>query len=532
MLTVTINTQKNDYDNHATSADRQSIYATMLLSLEGGVVRSVQEELTEQILAARKSATARARAPHSRLSLLLDSDSFVEYGALAGRTSKADDNITADGLVGGVGNIAGAPVVVACYDTDLLDGQQSDRNLRKMAKLLYLSAEHRWPFVCFADGKGARPDDPRSPPPIAVTPRGRFDLLDGLAEINGWAPTVSIVGGACHDGHAAIAMLTDCTITVKNATFQAHGGPAISAEDYAQAGNVDLIVATEAEAIAAARRYLEFYLLATADAVTVPENAAQIGDVIPENRRRPYDMRNVMTALVDQDSALELAPKWGRSMLTAFARLGGRTIGVYANQPKSPLAGAIDADAADKAARFIELCDAYDYPIVSLIDNPGYMVGPKAERDGIARHHARPLAALHHRSVPLYAVQLRKAYGLGPYAMSGWGSARRVPELRLAWPSVESGGMSLEGAAYLVKRKEILAAENSEEALRIRDTYAESMRDANSGLRAARSYQFDDVILPAETRPRIISMLHKLRPREMPKPQQEGGHKRHTIDLR
>ena len=243
-------------------------------------------------------------------------------------------------------------------------------------------------------------------------------------------------------------------------------------------------------------------------------------------------MRKVVEALVDLGSALELAPKWGRSMLTALARMGGRTIGVYANQPKSPLAGAIDSDAADKAARFVELCDAYDYPIISLIDNPGYMVGPKAEREGIARHHARPLAALHHRSVPLYAVQLRKAYGLGPYAMSGWGSARRVPELRLAWPSVESGGMSLEGAAYLVKRKEIMAAESPEEALSIRDAYAETMRDANSGLRAARSYQFDDVIVPAETRPKIISMLEKLPRRELPRPQQDGGRKRHSIDLR
>ncbi len=239
-----------------------------------------------------------------------------------------------------------------------------------------------------------------------------------------------------------------------------------------------------------------------------------------------------MNALVDKDTALELAPAWGRSMLTALARMGGRTVGIYANQPKSPLAGAIDAAAADKAARFVELCDAYEFPIISLIDNPGYMVGPKAEQEGIARHHARPLAALHHRSVPLYAVQLRKAYGLGPYAMSGWGSAQRMPEMRLAWPSVESGGMSLEGAAYLVKRKEIRAAKNSAEALAIRDEYAEKMRDVNSGLRAGRSYQFDDVIAPAETRPRILAMLRRLPSPKVPATASDGGIKKHTIDLR
>ena len=497
----------------------------------------MQDDLIEQIQRAR-AAAAEARAqgrastsPHMRIERLIDVDSFVEYGPLAGRTAKVDDPIVADGLIGGVGTIANAPVVVASYDVDALGGAQSDRNQRKFAKLLYLAVEHRWPLVVFADGVGARPDEPRAPPPIAVTPRGRFDLLDGLAELNGWAPTVSIVSGECRDGHAAIAMLTDFTVATQAAHFRVQDGPEVAAVDHAKAGNVDLVVADEAAAIDAARAYLDFYVQAHRDDTEPPAGSDEIADVIPENRRRPYDMRAVMARLVDADSALELSPSWGRSMLTAVARLGGHTVGIYANQPKSPLAGAIDADAADKAARFVELCDAYGYPIVSLIDNPGYMVGPRAEKQGIARHHARPLAALHHRSVPLYSVQLRKAYGLGPYAMSGWGSARRMPDLRLAWPSVESGGMSLEGAAYLVKRKEILAAESSEEALRIRDDYAEKMRDANSGLRAARSYQFDDVILPAETRPRIIAMLDKLAP---PKREtaRDGGRKHHSIDLR
>ena len=212
-------------------------------------------------------------------------------------------------------------------------------------------------------------------------------------------------------------------------------------------------------------------------------------------------------------------------MITAFARLGGHTIGIFANQPTSRLAGAIDAEAADKAARFVELCDAYEFPLVSFIDNPGYMVGPQAEQEGIARHHARPLSALHHRSVPLYSVQLRKAYGLGPYAMSGFGSSRVMPDLRLAWPSVESGGMSLEGAAYLVKRKEILAASSPEEARAIRDSYAETMRDAASGLRAGRTFAFDDIVHPLETRDRILAMLERV-------PRRFGAAKKHPIDLR
>lgn len=505
----------------------------------------MQDGLIEQIEAARRDGLDAARpgvvdAAHAngrlsareRLALLLDAGSLTEFGGLAGKTTKVDDVVAADGLVGGVGEVAGRPVVVASYDVSADGGRQSDRNLRKMAKLLYLAVEHRWPFVCFTDGAGARADEPLVPPPIAVTPRGRFDLLDGLAELNGWAPTIAVVSGECNEGHSAIAMLSDLVVATEGSSIAAHAGPSIPIKDYAKSGDVDLVVSGEIEAIEVTRRYLELYLRPLIAESEIAEDALQIADVIPENRRRPYDMRKVMNALVDKDSALELAPAWGRSMLTALARLGGRTVGIYANQPKSPLAGAIDAAAADKAARFVELCDAYDLPIVSLIDNPGYMVGPKAEREGIARHHARPLAALHHRSVPLYAVQLRKAYGLGPYAMSGWGSAQRMPELRLAWPSVESGGMSLEGAAYLVKRKEILAAKDAAEALAIRDGYAEKMRDANSGLRAGRSYQFDDIIAPSDTRPRLIEMLRRVPVRDVRPTAVDGGLKKHPIDLR
>ena len=174
---------------------------------------------------------------------------------------------------------------------------------------------------------------------------------------------------------------------------------------------------------------------------------------------------------------------------------------------------------------FVELCDAYELPLVSFVDNPGYMVGPDAEREGIARHHARPLSALQHRTVPLYTVQVRKAYGLGPYAMSGYGSSHRMPDLRLAWPTVESGGMSLEGAAYLVKRREIKAAATPEEARAIRDDYANDMRDVASGVRAGRTYAFDDVVLPEETRERIIGMLRRTR-------RSLGPTKKHPIDPR
>jgi len=487
--------------------------------------------------AARPDAVAAIHAAgqftaRERLETLFDSGSFVEYGVLAEAAPDDPGAAPADGLVAGAGRIAGQPVVAASYDQTVLDGTQSERNTRKLTRILYLANAHRWPFVCFVDGAGARPNQPRDGPAIAVGSPARWDILDGLAELSGWAPTVAILSGTAIDGHISIAMLCDFVVATEDSTIGSHEPPDSadtpasptrrSAAEYESRGDLDLLVDDEPAAIAAARSYLTYYL-AERESGPPADDAAAIADIIPDGRRRPYEMRKVIRSFADADSVLELRPNWARSMITAFARLNGRTVGIFANQPKSPLAGAIDADAADKAARFIELCDAYEFPLVSFVDNPGYMVGPQAERAGIARHHARPLAALQHRSVPLYSVQLRKAYGLGPFAMSGFGSSRTAPDLRLAWPSVESGGMSLEGAAYLVKRKEILAAKTPQEGLEIRDAYANKMRELASGIRAGRTYSFDDVLLPHETRDRISAMV-EMTTRRLP------GVKKHPID--
>ena len=496
----------------------------------------MEEKLVQQIQEARIRAMRASRPDRSgqlhareRLSQLLDSESFVEYGVLAGATSSPEDDSAADGLVAGAGQIFAKPVVTASYDTGVLNGTQSERNQRKLGRLIYLAIRHRWPLILFVDGDGARPGDPKPAPPIVVAPRGRWDVYDGLAELSGWAPTVAVVSGRALDGNAGIAMLSDFVVATRDSTLGSRDPSSAepverSVEDYAKTGNIDLLVDDEHAASDAVKRYLSYYLqdYPTGEPSTTHD---EIASIIPDNRRRPYDMRKVIRAFADGDSVLELGATWGRSMLTAFARLKGRSVGIFANQPKSPIAGAIDSDAADKSARFIELCNTYELPLISFIDNPGYMVGPQAEREGMARHHARPLMALHHRTVPLCSVQIRKAYGLGPYSMSGFGSGRSVPELRLAWPTVESGGMSLEGAAYLVKRKEILAAESEEEALSIRDAYAEKMRDMASGLRAGRNFMFDDIIQPLETRDRISAILERI-------PRIFNPTKKHPIDSR
>lgn len=483
----------------------------------------------DQILQARADAAAGCADARRRLTALFDAGSFVEYGPLAGRSSEVEDTATADGLVGGVGELSGRPIAAASYDRSVADGTQSDRNQRKLAKLIYLARTNRWPLVVFLDGDGARVDDHRPPPPIVVYTRGRWDSYDGMAELSGWAPTVAVITGRVLDGHAGLGFLCDLVIGVAGASVGGRDGERIATrpvEALAARGDIDVVVPDEAAAVEAVQRYLAYWFDAPGSGASVPSaTAGSIGAIVPDNRRRAYDMRKLIAAFADEDSVFELGRGWAPSMVTALARLGGRSVGIFANQPLSPNAGAIDSVAADKAARFVELCDAYELPLISFVDNPGYMVGPDAERGGIARHHARPLSALHHRTVPLYSVQVRKAYGLGPYAMSGYGASRLVPELRLAWPSVESGGMSLEGAAYLVKRKEIQAAATPQEARAIRDGYAEQMRDVASGVRAGRTYSFDDVVLPEETRDRIITMLHRTA-RTLP------AAKKHPIDPR
>ena len=341
-----------------------------------------------QILDARSAALAGCADARRRIAALVDDGSFVEYGPLAGRTSGVEDSAPADGLVAGVGAIDGHAVVAAAYDRGVLGGTQSDRNQRKLAKLIYLARTNRWPLVVWADGDGARRDDARPVPPIVVYTRGRWDVYDGLAELSGWVPTVAVVPTQALDGHAGLAFLCDVVIGVSGARIGSDQA-ARPVEEHAARGDVDLVVDEEEAAIAAARRYLRYWFDDPGPG-EVAEGHAAIDAIVPENRRRPYDMRKLIDAFADAGSVMELGRVWAPSMITSLARLGGRSVGIFANQPMSAVAGAIDSDAADKAARFVELCDAYELPLISFVDNPGYMVGPDAERAGIARHHAAP----------------------------------------------------------------------------------------------------------------------------------------------
>jgi len=464
----------------------------------------------QQIIDARKRSLDGCSNARNAIALLADTNSFTEYGLLAGHTTAVDDDGPSDGVVGGVCDIDGHPVVVAAHDRSVENGTHSERNMRKLAKLITIAVTNRWPLVLFIEGDGSRPTDPRPVPPIVNYTRARWDVLEGLTEMSGWAPTVAVAMGPTCDSHAAMTFLCDLIIATPDAEFGSNidSGESLSSDIAAARGDIDVLVQDVEEAVITTRRFLDYWHDDIPD-FAASESASTIAQIVPDNRRRAYDMRKVIAAFADKDSVFEVGAAWGESLITAFARVEGRSVGIFANQPLSPRAGAIDSAAADKASRFVEWCDTYALPLISFVDNPGYMVGPDAEREGIARHHARPLSAIHHRTVPLYTVQLRKAYGLGPFAMSGYGASRNMPELRVAWPTVESGGMSLEGAAYLVKRKEIRDAADAVTARTIRDQYAEEMRDVASGVRAGRTFSFDDVILPEETRPLIASMLRR-----------------------
>ncbi len=312
-----------------------------------GTAAETQTQLAvAQILTARAAALAGCTNARRRLAALFsptattastdpgaDLGGFVEYGLLAGQSSEIHDDAPADGLVGGVGEFEGHPVVAAAYDTNVLGGTQSERNQRKLSKLIYLAQTNRWPVVLFIEGEGARRHDPRPVPPIVVYTRGRWDLYDGLAELSGWCPTIAIVTGPSLDGHAGAALLCDLVIGVSGASLGSEQGGhrhQRSVEELSARGDVDLVAPSEHDAIDAARRYLRFWFddrpakvgQASSDP-TQSASHARIDSIVPDNRRRAYDMRKLLEAFADEASLLELGRAWAPSMITALARLGG-----------------------------------------------------------------------------------------------------------------------------------------------------------------------------------------------------------------
>jgi acetyl/propionyl-CoA carboxylase alpha subunit len=481
---------------------------------------------------ARRRKT-RQRTARENLADLVDPGSFIEYGALAFAAQKRrrtlEDlikNTPGDGIITGIGTINAASfgeerarAAVLAYDYTVLAGTQGAMNHRKKDRLLKVAEEAGLPVVLFSEGGGGRPGDTDFPGVAGLdTPTFRQ-----YAKLNGKVPRIGINSGRCFAGNAALLGSSDVVIATANSNI-GMGGPAMieggglgvytpdevgPMSVQVPGGVVDIAVADEAEAVAAAKKYLSYFQ----GALTQWSAAEQktLRNLIPENRLRVYDIRKVVAALADTESVLELRPDFAPGMITALVRIEGHPFGLIANNPMH-LAGAIDAPCSDKAARFLQLCDSFGLPIVSLCDTPGFMVGPEAEKAALVRKTSRLFAIGGAMGVPMFTVVLRKGYGLGAQAMAG--GSFHAPFFIVSWPTGEFGGMGLEGAVRLGFRKELDAEPTPEarEALfrkKVDESYARG-----KATNMAAYLEIDDVIDPADTRRWLLRGLKASPPRK------------------
>jgi acetyl-CoA carboxylase carboxyltransferase component len=499
---------------------------------------AVREDLAEvlrrrALLAdeARPEAVAARRARGMRTARedvadLLDPGSASEYGGLAIAAQRqrrpleellartpADGLITCTGTVNA--DLVGAErarVAVMAYDATVLAGTQGVTNHRKTDRLLRLALDHRLPVVVFAEGGGGRPGD---------TDALGASWLDAeafrlFARLVGEVPTVAVVTGRCFAGNAALAGMADVVVATEGASL-GMAGPAmieggglgvVDPDDVGPMsvqvpnGVVDVLVADQAEAVHAVRRFL----LATQGRLPAPtpQDQTALRDAVPANRRRTYDVGALLRVLADPGSVLELRAGAAPGMVTALARVGGRPVGVLANDP-AHLGGAIDADAADSAVRHVGLCDALGLPLLVLCDTPGFMVGPEAECAGGVRRFSRMFVQGARLRVPVVAVVTRKAYGLGAQAMLG--GHLGVPVLTVAWPTGELGPMGLEGAVRLGFRRDLDAVADPAERARREREFVDLAYAGAAALNVATFAEVDDVIDPADTRTRILQAL-------------------------
>src|SRR4051812_6956560 len=492
---------------------------------------AVQQRHEVGLDAARPDAVERRRRVGRRTARenvadLVDEGSFIEYGPLViaaqRRRRTLDDLIArtpADGMIGGIGTINGdlfdaeaAQAIAVSYDYTVLAGTQGLQNHRKKDRLFDIAERTRLPIVFFTEGGGGRPGDTDG---TGVSGLDCFAFL-WFAQLSGAVPLVGVNAGYCFAGNAAILGCCDVVIATEDSNI-GMGGPAmieggglgvfaptdVGPIDVQRSnGVIDIVVADEAEAVDVARRYLSYFQGTIADWDCVDQRVLR--HVIPEDRKRSYDVRTVVDALFDTGSVLELRREFGLGMITALARLEGRPVGVIGNNP-GHLSGAIDSDGADKVARFMQLCDAFELPVISLCDTTGMMVGPDVAATALVRHCSRLFVTGANITVPLIAVVTRKAYGLGAQAMMG--GSTKAPLATVAWPTGEFGGMGLEGAVRLGYRNELDAIVDPAERERAFDEMVDRMYEHGKAINAASHFEIDDVIDPADTRRWLVTLL-------------------------
>jgi acetyl/propionyl-CoA carboxylase alpha subunit/acetyl-CoA carboxylase carboxyltransferase component len=474
---------------------------------------------------ARPEAVARRHAAGGRTARenvddLLDPGTLTEYGAFtvaAQRARRSHDELLArspaDGLVTGVGTVAGDTTAVAAYDYTVLAGTQGFRNHAKLDRLVELVHRWRWPLVLFAEGGGGRPGDTETPwaSALAVPTFSRF------AGLSGRVPLVGIAHGNCFAGNAALLGCCDLVVATRGSSI-GMGGPAMieggglgrfrpeevgPADVLAGNGVVDVLVDDEAQAVEVAQRYLAHVRRPVVEEWSCADQRL-LRTVVPAERKQVYDVRALLRVLADTGSVLELRPGFGRGVVTALARVEGHAVGVLANDP-AVVGGAVTAEGSDKAARFLALCEVHRLPVLSLVDTPGFMVGPDSEREAAVRRMSRLFLRAAHLTVPVLAVSVRRGYGLGAMAMTG--GQFLSPALHVSWPSGEFGGMGLEGAVRLAMRRELAAIEDEDERERTFRAMVAFAYATGRAVNVAEHLELDAVIDPADTRDWVVRGL-------------------------
>jgi acetyl-CoA carboxylase carboxyltransferase component len=497
-------------DLDATRADLDEVNARHALGLD----------------AARPEAVAKrrrigARTARENVADLCDPDSFIEYGALAiaaqRRRRTLDDLMQAtpaDGMIAGFGTVNAAEFgedatrcAVLAYDYTVLAGTQGHTNHKKKDRLFELAQEWATPVVFFTEGGGGRPGDVDTDDLIMSW----LDIKTFATwpQLSGVAPRIAVNHGRCFAGNAVIFGCADITIATQNSNIGLAGPAMIEGgglgkytpedigpiEVQTENGVVDIACTDEREATALARQLLGYFQGTTAHWSAVDQRTLR--HLVPEDRMRVYDIRAVVAALADEGSVIELRPHYGSGLVTALIRIEGEPFGLIANDPKH-LGGAIDGDGGEKGGRFLQLCDAYGLPVISLCDTPGFMVGPDSEKTAAVRRGSRLLVASANLSVPLFAVIVRKGYGLGAQAMTG--GSFHEPFFTIAWPTAELGPMGLEGAVELGFRKELEAAATPAEREALYEQLVARMYEKGKAVSVATAFEIDAVIDPAETR--------------------------------
>ena len=478
---------------------------------------------------ARPDAVSRRHARNQRtvrenIANLCDPGSFVEYGGLTIAAQRARrshqeliDKSPADGMIAGIGSINGdlfpeqnTQCAILAYDYTVFAGTQGALNHKKKDRMLELTARTHLPVIILGEGGGGRPGDTDIRLGLDVPTFAHF------ARLKNKVPIVGIVSGYCFAGNAALVGCADALIATRNSSI-GMGGPAmieggglgtVAPEEIGPSdmqtrnGVIDILVEDEDEAISAAKKFLS-YFQGRSEGYNAPDQRL-LRHIIPENRKRVFQVRDVIETLADTSSMLELRPHFGPGMITALIRIDGHPIGLIANN-NEVMSGAIDADAARKAADFLDLCNVHGLPVLSLCDTPGFMVGPEVEQQGQVKEACRMFVAGASLKVPLFAVVLRKAYGLGAQAMVG--GCFHSPVFSVSWPTGEFGGMGLEGAVRLGYRRELEAISDEIEKAAFFDEKLQELYEDGKALTVAEFMEIDDVIDPAETRTWIIKGL-------------------------